>query len=88
MEEQNTPLFFPAFDSGSAFEDLRAGHSAIRTTQYAGMIKWYCEVLDFRLIREWTSGTMKLAFLALPGDNSFMIEVLGLIRTRKNREHA
>lgn len=65
-------------NAGSAFKDLKAGHLAIRTSEYEALIKWYGEKLDFRLIHEWTVGDMQLAFMALPNDSTFLIEILGI----------
>ncbi len=76
MQNQITPLTFPEADTASPFKDLKAVHVAIRTADYEAAIRWYKEKPDFRLIREWTSGEMQLAFLALPDDDSFVIEIL------------
>src|SRR5690349_14529722 len=78
MENQFSPLTFPSLNPGSPFGGVKAGHIAIRTTEYRSLIKWYTETLDFRIIREWTVGEMQLAFIALPNDNNFMIEILGV----------
>lgn len=83
MENQTSPLTYPETDSVSQFRDIRAGHIAIRTTEYSSLIKWYDEKLDFRIIREWTVGEMQLAFIALPNDNSFLIEILGIKETEQ-----
>jgi len=77
MENQITPLTFPGKNGDSDYSGLKAGHVAIRTTEYAQLIEWYKETLDFRVVREWTVGDLQLAFLALPNDDSFLIEVLG-----------
>ncbi|WP_269236095.1 VOC family protein [Flavobacterium flavigenum] len=78
MEEQITSLTFSRKNSESPFNDFKAGHYSIRTTEYQSLINWYKEKLDFRLIKEWTSGEMQLAFMALPNDDSFLLEILGV----------
>ena len=78
MNTSLTPLTFPATNAASPFQDVKAGHIAIRTTAYDALVNWYQEKLDFRLVREWTAGEMKLAFLALPNDNTFLLEILGV----------
>ena len=78
MDNQISPLTFPATNIASEFSDIKAGHVAIRTTEYNALIKWYKEKLDFRIIREWKVGEMRLAFLALSNENSFLIEILGI----------
>jgi catechol 2,3-dioxygenase-like lactoylglutathione lyase family enzyme len=77
MENQFMPLTFPETNTNSKFSSIKAGHIAIRTTEYGKTIKWYIEKLDFRLIREWVNGEMQLAFIASPNDNNFLIEILG-----------
>ena len=77
MENQITPLTFSEKNTASKFSDIKAGHAAIRTTEYDAIIKWYLEKLDFRIVREWTAGEMRLAYLALPNDDDFMVEILG-----------
>lgn len=86
MDNQISPLEFSETNSSSQFSDIRAGHLAIRTTEYNALIKWYAEKLDFRLIREWTVGKMQLAFLALPSDNSFLIEILGIENAEQSND--
>lgn len=82
MENDIIPLTFSDKNTVSQFRDLKAGHIAIRTTEYEALIKWYQEKLDFRIIREWIVGEMQLAFIAPANDNDFLIEILGI----KNNE--
>ena len=55
---------------------MRAGHVALRTTDYDGIINWYKEKLGFRLLHEWTVGALKLAYLAPANDDDFWLEVI------------
>jgi len=76
MDTTITPLTFPGKEPGSIFSDMQATHIGIRTSDYEGLIKWYMEKLEFRLIRKWRAGDLKLAFLAPANDNSCWIEVI------------
>lgn len=76
MENQITPLTFPEKNTASVFSDLKAGHVGIRTTKYDEILQWYTENLDFRIIHKWTVGDIKLAFIAPPNDDDFMIEII------------
>jgi len=48
----------------------------LRTTDYEASIAWYIEKLGFRLLKKWTAGELKMAFLAPANDDSFWIELL------------
>lgn len=76
-------LHFPEKKDDSLFKDMKGWHVAIRTTQYDDLIKWYEKNLDFRLVQEFTSGDMKLALIAPPGDDNFLLEVLGVADAEK-----
>lgn len=78
MKNSISLLNFPEKKESSAFKDIKGWHVAIRTTKYKKLINWYEENLDFRIIQEFTSGEMKLALIAPPNDNNFLIEVLGV----------
>ncbi|MEO6176596.1 MAG: VOC family protein [Flavobacterium circumlabens] len=76
MENQITPLTFSEKNAASSFGDMKAGHVGIRTTQYDEILHWYQENLDFRIIHKWKVGEIKLAFIAPPNDNNFIIEII------------
>ncbi|SDR99245.1 glyoxylase I family protein [Gillisia sp. Hel1_33_143] len=78
MENSNSPLIYPDKNKASVFSDIKGWHIAIRTTKYDEMIAWYTENLDFRLVKEFNAGEMQLALIAPPGDNNFILEVLGV----------
>ncbi|SDF50595.1 VOC family protein [Cellulophaga baltica] len=84
MENKIRPLSYSDKNTASQFKDLKAGHVAIRTTEYDAIIKWYKDKLDFRLIREWEVGEIQLAFIAPPNDNNFLIEILGVKGIKAN----
>jgi lactoylglutathione lyase len=80
-------LTFPEKNAMSTFSDIRAGHIGILTSGYDAIIKWYRKKLDFRLVHEWTNEehNMQLAFLALPNDDKFMIEIFAYNNTEAVR---
>ena len=67
----------PPKNSASPFADMRGHHVAVRTTSLAEAKDFYVEKLDFRVISEWEYADERLAYLALPTDDHFYIEVLG-----------
>ena len=78
MENLISPIIYPEKNRASMFSDIKSWHVAIRTTAYKDFIAWYEKNLDFRLVKEFNAGEMKLALIAPPGDNGFIIEVLGV----------
>jgi catechol 2,3-dioxygenase-like lactoylglutathione lyase family enzyme len=62
----------------NTLSDIRASHVGIRTTDFEGLINWYIEKLDFRLIQKWNVGDLQLAYLAPANDNNFWIEILSI----------
>jgi catechol 2,3-dioxygenase-like lactoylglutathione lyase family enzyme len=77
MKEQITTIQLPARSNSSVFSDMRGAHIALRVKDYAGIMKWYQEKLDFRVIHEWPYGDLQLAYLAPANDDNFWIEILG-----------
>lgn len=71
-------LQFPPVNPNSLLADITPFHIGIRTTAYTEMITWYRVKLDFRVVKEWEVGTMKLAFLAPASTNGFIIEIIGV----------
>jgi len=63
---------------------MRAVHIGIRTTKYKEIVEWYQNILDFRVVKEWVVGTFQFTFLALPADNNFMLEIIGIGETNSN----
>jgi len=76
METQITPIQLPEKNSKSIFISMRAAHVGLRATDYEGLIKWYTEKLEFRIIRKFNVGELKMAFLAPANDDNFWVEVL------------
>lgn len=87
MDNQITSLVFSEKNTRSKFSDIKAGHVGIRTAKYNEILKWYEEILDFRIIRKWTVGEIQLAFIAPPNDNDFIIEIISYDSNEKfNKE--
>jgi lactoylglutathione lyase len=55
---------------------MRGAHVGLRTPDFESTIEWYTEKLGFRVLKKWTVGTLRLAFLAPANDDSFWLEVL------------
>lgn len=71
------PKLLPARNQESPFASMKANHVAIRVPDYERAKHWYVEKLDFRVVHEWPYGDLKLAYLAPPTDDDFLIEILG-----------
>ncbi|WP_116125610.1 VOC family protein [Lewinella sp. IMCC34183] len=78
MNNLISTLDYPERDESSVFQDVKGWHVAIRTTHFEGLIAWYQDKLDFRMVKAFTAGEMQLALIAPPGDNDFLLEVLGV----------
>ena len=78
MENSISTLAYPETNETSLLKDIKGWHVAIRTSEYKELINWYQQNLDFRLVKEFNAGEMKLAFIAPPGDNNFILEILGV----------
>jgi lactoylglutathione lyase len=77
MDNQKSPIVLPQKNTKSLFSDMRTAHVGIRTTDYDGLINWYVEKLDFRLVHKFNAGELLLAFLAPANDDRFFIEIYG-----------
>ena len=84
MENSISPLAYPEKNETSVFHDIKGWHIAIRTTEYQEFIAWYRKNLDFRLVKEFNAGEMPIALIAPPGDNHFILEVLGMKDDQKS----
>jgi glyoxylase I family protein len=67
----------PPKNTASPFADMRGHHVAVRTPNLSEAKDFYVGKLDFRVVAEWDYADEKLAYLALPTDDHFYIEVLG-----------
>ena len=66
----------PPPNSDSPFAGLRGHHVAVRATSLEEAEDFYVGKLDFRVVAEWTYEDEKLAYLALPADDHFYLEIL------------
>lgn len=67
----------PAVNKNTPFASMKGHHVAVRVPDFAAAIRWYTEMLDFRVVHEWPYADQKLAYIAPPADNDFFVEILG-----------
>lgn len=72
----NKVIIMPEKNTSSVFNSMRGTHIAMRVPNFEASKKWYVEKLDFRVLQEWPSGELQLAYLAPANDNNFYIELL------------
>lgn len=49
----------------------------MRVTDFAACKRWYVEKLNFRVVHQWSSKDLQLAYLAPATDDSFFVEIIG-----------
>jgi glyoxylase I family protein len=69
--------YHPPKNPSSPFASLVGPHVAVRVPDYESGKNWYVDKLDFRVLHEWPFGDLQLAYLALPNNNGFHVEILG-----------
>ena len=67
----------PAPNSSSPFADMRGHHVAVRTPDLETALRFYVDVLDFRVVAKWNYADEQLAYLAPATDDHFYVEILG-----------
>ena len=67
----------PPKKSDSPFADWRGHHVGVRVKDLDEAKNWYVEKLDFRVVHEWPYADEKLAYIAPPNDDAFLVELLG-----------
>ena len=67
----------PPKKSVSPFAGWRGHHVGVRVKDLGEAKNWYVEKLDFRVVHEWPYADEKLAYIAPPNDDAFLIELLG-----------
>lgn len=67
----------PARNPSSPLASMAGHHVGIRVADFEASMRWFVEILDFRVIHAWTYGDQKLAYVAPPDDDRFFIEILG-----------
>lgn len=72
----NSMIEMPEKEAQGINGKMRAAHLGLRTTDYEGTIQGYREKLGFRMLKKWTVGDLRLAFLAPANDDNSYIEVL------------
>ncbi len=81
-------LAHPVKNPSSPFASARSHHCAVRVADYESALRWYVEKLDLRVVREWPWEDLRLAYLALPDDDDFYLEIMGGGRTEPVRGYA
>jgi glyoxylase I family protein len=66
----------PPRNSDSPLASLRGHHVGVRVPDYDEALTWYKEKLDFRVLREWPYGELRVAYISPPDDDDFHIELL------------
>jgi lactoylglutathione lyase/glyoxylase I family protein len=61
----------------SPFASATIHHLALRVPDAEGSKRWFVEKLDFRVVCEWPMGEHRCAWLRSPGENGFIIEIVG-----------
>ncbi|QNQ11165.1 VOC family protein [Sphingomonas alpina] len=67
----------PAPNSASPFADMRGHHVAVRTPDLETALRFYVDVLDFRVVATWDYADEQLAYVAPAADDHFYVEILG-----------
>jgi glyoxylase I family protein len=67
----------PAKNYATPFASMRSDHVAVRIPDFATGKRWFVEKLDFRVVHEWRSGELQLAYLAPATDDRFFLELMG-----------
>lgn len=68
----------PERNEDSGFAAMRWSHACLRVPDYATAMRWFREMLDFRLVIEWPGPMgVKMAYLAAPNDDRCVIEIVG-----------
>jgi glyoxylase I family protein len=67
----------PEPKTASPFASWRVDHAGIRVPDFNTAIKWYTEVLDFRLLNSVPIRDLTFGFIAPAADDTFKIEILG-----------
>ncbi len=72
------PFSFPATNATSPFAAMKSSHPCLRVPDRQSALDWYVRVFDFRVVKEWSGPNgIELAYLAAPGDNASLIEIIG-----------
>jgi glyoxylase I family protein len=67
----------PPKNDASPFASMRSDHVAVRVPDLEAGKRWFVEKLDFRIVHEWPSGDLQLAYLASATDDGFFLELMG-----------
>src|SRR3546814_14732327 len=71
------PMPMPPINPRSAFASMRGHHAGVRVPDFEESKGWFVDKLDFRVVQEWDHGGLRLAYVAPPADDGFLVEILG-----------
>ena len=70
-------ISIPPRKPSSPLASMRGHHVGIRVRDLEASKNWFIEKLDFRVVQSWQFEDLRLAYLAPPDDDGFMIELVG-----------
>lgn len=76
---QYTPLVAQA--EAGALPAYRADHVAVGTTDFAGTVAWYSNMLDMKVLMEWEDKEAEIQFAYLEAPGGFRVEVIAATQT-------
>jgi lactoylglutathione lyase/glyoxylase I family protein len=72
------PFPFPATNTASPFASMKSSHPCLRVPDCEAAVDWYVTAFDFRVVKRWPGPNgLRLAYLAAPGNNDSLIEIIG-----------
>ena len=79
---------YPAKNTTSPLASMKPDHLALRVPDFKASRDWLVEMFDFRVVHQWPFGDLKLAYLAPPADDNFLIELIGGALDTPRTKHA
>lgn len=67
----------PARNPRSPLASFAADHVALRVPHLDTELRWFVDMLDFRVVHTWPYGDLRLAYVAPPDDDQFLVELIG-----------
>jgi glyoxylase I family protein len=72
----------------TAFACMKGHHVAMRVPDFEASKSWFIEKLGFRVLKQWSSKELELAYLAPATDDTFHIEIMGGASPKPKRGYA
>lgn len=70
-------IAIPQRNPSSPLAAKRGHHVGVRVPDFDACKDWFIEELDFRVVHFWQYEDLRLAYMAPPDGDEFMIEILG-----------